>query len=48
MRWIAERTHINNDHERLLTVVIYAEHETNEHVRRDNVNRKHNRELVKI
>ncbi len=47
-RWTAIREKFNADNELLQTIIIYAPHETNEHVRRDNLHKKHKRELLKI
>jgi len=46
MRWLVERIHVK-DNETLQTVILYAEHETNEDVRKDNWRKKHTRELIK-
>ena len=46
-RWTAQRERINADNELLQTIIIYAPHETNEGVRKDNWRKKHTRELIK-
>src|SRR5699024_2402857 len=47
-RWTAQRERINADNELLQTIIIYAPHETNEHVRKDNERRKHMRKLIHV
>ena len=48
MRWIAQRNYINSDNELLQTIIIYAAHETNEDVRKDNRYKKHDRKLIEV